>query len=657
MNLWKKLLCSSETPKRMRLFRAFRRLNILSLILMIASLNFSAKAEWENSLKPKGNPIKLPLPVVVNGQPVAGILCPEDATQTDQLAAQELQKWIYEITGATVPIYLGSAPKRNIIIRTDSKLKEDGYSIRANDTQVLLWGGSKRGLMNGVFALLEEDLGCRFYSSNSIVIPKTNTLIIAPITRTNIPPLRIRDPFYSCAFDPEWSLRNRTSAPHARVAEEYGGRMDYDGMFVHTANQIVPPDKYFKTNPDYFAQLKDGTRTTKQLCATHPEVAKLAIAHVREVLKANKNTEILSISKNDNTTVCLCERCVKLRTEEGSDMANQLILVNAVAEAIEKESPKVTIDTLAYLETIKVPKTIRPRKNVAIRLCNDSVGSWNHPFTPAEQCDIAPLLKAWSEVHNRIYIWDYNVNFGHYLAPMPNLDVMAANVRFWMSNKAEGVMLQGGYQGPTERDELKCWVTSKLMWDPTRDEKALTKDFIWGHYGKAAPALEEYEALLNKMRVDFAEQMQSPKKGIHYPMDAPFITQEFVDGATDLFRKAKELAGRDAALIRRIERAMLPILYVQCVRGPTFTGKKYSQVVSDFERIARQEHITRLSEHGPDFEARLDEYKKAGGMINFRKLKPYLIGAGILFSVVLVVVFSRPTKDSAPKASEKPKRK
>ena len=44
-------------------------------------------------------------------------------------------------------------------------------------------------------------------------------------------------------------------------------------------------------------------------------------------------------------------------------------------------------------------------------------------------------------------------------------------------------------------------------------------------------------------------------------------------------------------------------------------------------------------------------------MINFRKLKPYLIGAGILFSVVLVVVFSRPTKDSAPKASEKPKRK
>ena len=551
--------------------------------------------------------------MVVDGQPVAGILLPEDATQNDQQAAGELQKWIHEITGATVPIYLGRAPKRNIIIRTDSKLGEDGYYVGSKDVHVFLRGGTKRGLMNSVFALLEEDLGCRFYSSNSIVLPKTNTLIIAPITRTNIPQLRIRDPFYSCAFDPEWSLRNRTSAPHARVAEEYGGRMDYDGMFVHTANQIVPPDKYFKTNPDYFAQLKDGTRTTKQLCATHPEVAQLAIAHVREVLKTNKNTEILSISKNDNTTVCLCERCVKLRTEEGSDMANQLILVNAVAEAIEKEFPKVTMDTLAYLETIKVPKTMRPRKNVAIRLCNDSVGSWNHPFTPAEHCDIAPLLKAWSAVHNRIYIWDYNVNFGHYLAPMPNLDVMAANVRFWMANKAEGVMLQGGYQGPTERDELKCWVTSKLMWDPTRDEKALTKDFIWGHYGKAAPALEEYEALLNQMRVDFAEQMQSPKKGIHYPMDAPFFTKDFINRATEMFRQAKVLAKNDAALTQRVERAELPILYLKCVRGPEFVGTNYSQVVDDFARIARNEKVSRLQEHGPDFETRLAEFKKQAG--------------------------------------------
>ena len=89
-------------------------------------------------------------------------------------------------------------------------------------------------------------------------------------------------------------------------------------------------------------------------------------------------------------------------------MVNQLVLVNQVAEAIEAEHPDVAIDTLAYLETIQVPKTFRPRKNAVIRLCNDSVGARSRPFTPAERCDVAKLASAWGAAHNRIYIWDYN---------------------------------------------------------------------------------------------------------------------------------------------------------------------------------------------------------------------------------------------------------
>lgn len=581
--------------------------------LLVASLLAGDPAAFaaENPLQPKGPASRIPFPLVIDGQPVAGLLCPEDATPSDKQAAAELQKWVKEITGATLPIRFGGGPGVNLLIRTDSRFGDDGYTIRSKDWTVFLWGGPKRGLINGVYALLEEDMGCRFYTPESVLIPKTNTLIISPITRTNIPQLRIRDPFYSCAFDPEWSIRNRTSAPHAKVPEEFGGRMDYDGMFVHTAAAIVPAEKYFQSHPEYFALGKDGARTKAQLCATHPDVAALAIAHVEEVLQKSPNTEIISISKNDNTTVCRCDRCTKIREEEGSDMANQLVLVNRVAEAIEKTHPRVTIDTLAYLETIKVPKTMRPRKNVAIRLCNDNVGSWKRPFTPAAQCEIATQLRAWTAVHPRIYIWDYNVNFSHYLAPMPNLDIMAANIRFWMSNKVEGVMLQGGYQGPAERDELKCWVTSKLMLNPDLDENVLARDFIRGHYGPAAPALEDYEKLLQQLRVDFAKEMESPKGGIRYPMDAPFLNQEFVSRAQEIFARAKTLAAGDAVLLKRIERAQLPILYVQCVRGPEFVGEKYAQVLSEFERIARQEKVTHLRERrGPELDARLEEFKK-----------------------------------------------
>ena len=296
------------------------------------------------------------------GRALGAICYPENPTPLETNAAAELRYWIKEITGTALEIKSGKPAKGSVSIRTDRSLGDEGYGITVERGGIVLSGGKARGVFNAVFALLEEDLGCRFYANDSIRLPRTNTLVIAPVARRYRPQLKIRDPFYASAFDPVWSLRNRSNAPNAPVPEGQGGHMDYGGMFVHTAAQMVPPDKYFKEHPDYFAQQADGTRTAAQLCATHPDVVKICIEHVRNVLKNNPHTEILSVSKNDVQLSCLCERCKKLRDAEGSDMANQLFLVNQVAEAIEPDYPEVTIDTLAYLETIQVPKTVRPRQ-------------------------------------------------------------------------------------------------------------------------------------------------------------------------------------------------------------------------------------------------------------------------------------------------------
>lgn len=588
--------------------RAMRNTALFCLGVAASLLCAGAQAEWVNALKPPGKPAGK-ITVVKAGKARGAIQLPEHPTPQETSAGAELQHWIKEMTGAAVPVNSGKGGHGRIVIHTDNTLGDEGYAISISRGAIILSAGKTRGVMNAVFALLEEDLGCRFYANDSIRLPHTNTLVIAPVARRHVPQLKLRDPFYACAFDPLWSLRNRANAPNAAVPEEQGGHMDYANMFVHTAAQIVPPEKYFKEHPDYFAQQADGTRTTAQLCPTHPDVAGIAIDYVRQVLRDNPHTEIVSVSKNDVQVMCLCERCRKLRDAEGSEMANQLFLVNQVAAAIEQEHPEVVMDTLAYLDTIRVPKTARPRRNVAIRLCNDAVGAWNLPFTPAAQCEAASLVGAWSAVHNRIYIWDYNVNFSHYLAPMPNLDVMAANIRFWIKNHAEGVMLQGGYQGPAERDQLKSWVSAKLLWNPAWDEKALTRDFIEGHYGQAAPALEEYEALLQRLRTEHAKDFAAPPGGIRYPMDAPFLTSTFVNQATAIFAQARALAGGDDELLRRVERAELPILYVQCARGPAFVGNSYAQVVAEFERIARREKIQYLEEGSTDFERKLAGYK------------------------------------------------
>ena len=583
---------------------------IVVLLLILNGGLSAAPAEWQNSLKPKGSKAGDVI-LVDNGKARCAIQIAERATEPEKKAAEELQVWIEQITTARVEITIQDTGPA-VQIRRDPALGEEGYRIAIDGDDLVLAGGTGRGTINAVYALLEEDLGCRFYTNEAIKLPTNKTLVVQPVARSYIPQLRQRDPYYSAAFDATWSLRNRTNTSRALVGEEYGGHIDFDVLFLHTHLALLPPAIYLEkeNHPDYYSLSKSGERYKEQLCPTHPDVTRIITTNVLKTLKESPHTEIVSVSKNDNMEICHCERCSSLRAAEGdSDIACQLVLVNAVAEAVEQEFPNVVVSTLAYEETLQIPKTIRPRKNVAIQLCNGYAGGCSHPFTPAEQCDVADAVTAWANWHDQIYVLDYAVNFHHYFAPIPNLDVIASNIRFWVKNHAKGVMILGGYQGPSESDELRAWVMSKLLWDPSRDEKELVQDFIFGHYGSAAPAIAEYWELQNHLRETQTAAMAAPQGGIYFSIDAPFLTEDFLTQAAEIFTRAKRLAADNAEVLRRVERAELPILYVKLARGQASTKPDGIDILTRFERIARREGVTTLREGTADFETTLAKWK------------------------------------------------
>ncbi len=235
---------------------------------------------------------------------------------------------------------------------------------------------------------------------------------------------------------------------------------------------------------------------------------------------------------------------------------------------------------------------------------------WSHPFTPARESDIfAPAMHDWARVHDQIHIWDYCVNFSHYTAPMPNFEVVADNIRFFVENNCTGVMLQGAYQSAgAERELMRCWVFGKLLWDPSLDVDALTEDFIWGYYGKAAPAILEYDQLLQQAGRDHAESLAAPKGGIRYPMDSEFLSRDFLWRAEGLFDRAEELAENDE-IRQRVELARVPIMYVNLVRGPAFVGEGYAALIDRFEAIAERESITHIREGAPDVKNKIKKWR------------------------------------------------
>lgn len=260
----------NHTTRRASRTKRVPLLATLSLMLVcgrITAGDVEPSAGWRNALKPAGQPAP-PLTLVTDAAPRYAILLPARPTPPERKAAGDLQHWLKRITGGELAVVgedrLPPGASRFISIGATDLLRrsgggdcrdlaDEGYEIAVEGEHLLLRGGRTRGAVNAVYALLEEDLGCRWYARDGGTLPEARTLTLSVTPRSYVPRLKLRDPYYHVSFDPAWSLRNRTNAPGAAVPEEFGGHVDYGGYFVHTHADLLPPGQFFKDHPGYFA--------------------------------------------------------------------------------------------------------------------------------------------------------------------------------------------------------------------------------------------------------------------------------------------------------------------------------------------------------------------------------------------------------------------
>ena len=599
---------------------------IMAVLMANAAPAVAGDAGWTNSLAPRG----VPGPEVTlarDGKTAYRILLPRRPTTQETKGAEELAVWLQEMTGAHFPAVREGTPDavggRVISVGRTRRLaelalpegaadlREEGYGIAQRGQDLFLFGASRRGPLYAVYSFLEEDLGCRWYTRGTHTIPHAPTLTCRPVSRTFVPPLEIRDPFYWDAFEAEWSLRNRTNSPRAPVPSEWGGHMQAP-WFTHGFNDVLSQSA-FHEHPEYFATI-DGRKSNRQLCLTHPAVFRITVEKVREALAANPHARLLSVADYDGGGHCECPDCKALDDANGSPAGSLITFVNRVAENIESDFPDVKISTLAYLDRIDAPTRVRPRRNVAIQLCND-LHSWRWPLTDFTRGHrelskrYRDAVAAWSTISQTVHVWDYFTNFSHYMGPIPNMHVLAPSVDYYMEHEVKGIMFQGSYQGPgASRAPLRSWVMAKLLWDPSRDVDGLQRDFIRGYYAESAPPLEAYNEFLNRLGMENRDAVTEEMGGIRFGMDAPFLDRSFLRRAAGFLRDAESRARTDETR-RRVRLARLPLLYVKMVRGPAFAGDGYTALLDEFEAITRLEGVNYTREGGPDVKEKIDYWR------------------------------------------------
>ncbi len=534
------------------------------------------------------------------GQSAYRIVVSDDASVSTRHGAEELRTFLQQMTGVELPIVsdrevasaheiiLGdNARLRSLGVEVDfSALGREGYVLRTVGQHLVIAGGEPRGTLYGVYGLLEDHLGCRWFTPDLSRIPQLPRLLLPQLDEQRVPALEYREPFTFDCFDGDWCARNRVNSSRGHLEARHGGKIRFgDGFFVHTFANLVPPDKYFAEHPEYFSlvggQRQDGYA---QLCCTNEEVIRLCTEGVLRAMRAQPEAFVFSVSQNDTDKHCECPACQALAQQEDSQIAPVLQLVNRVAESVEKEFPDKAIETLAYQWTRRPPKQMRPRPNVIIRLCSIEC-CFAHPLGT---CDCAANrafcrdLEGWSKVSQRLWVWDYTTNFAHYLLPFPNQRVRNDNIQLLVKNHVTGIFEQDTYETPhSELAALGGYLTAKFLWNPDYDEETAMSEFLAAYYGPAAAAVRRYIDLLH----DRVER-ENIHVMIYVPVTHPHLTDELLAQADALWQEAERLAAPDAAVLRRVQLSRMSVDYAIVERARAGAGRSAAAADDDAPILA-----------------------------------------------------------------------
>lgn len=540
------------------------------------------------------------------GKTQAQIVVAEDASPSTRYAAEELQRFLKEMSGAELPIVTDSAPvkKHEIILGKNAHLYpanvsidfdalgKEGYILRTTNRHLIIAGGEPRGTLYGVYGLLEDHLGCRWFTPATNRIPKKVGIFkIRALHEKVTPELEYREPFTKDCFDGDWCARNRMNGNTASLTEKHGGKVTYFG-FVHTFNSLVPPEKYFAEHPEYFSMVK-GQRIQDhtQLCCTNEEVVRIVIEEIKRWMREHPEATVFSVSQNDWGNYCECGKCAALAKQEDSQIAPVLSLVNRVAEAVKDEFPDKVIDTLAYQWTRKPPKTMRPAPNVIIRLCSieccfaHSFEKCNHPDNKKFVKDV----KGWATMCDRLWVWDYVTSFSHYLVPFPNLRVRDDNIRFLAKHNVTGIFEQDVYTTLNgELSPLSGYLNAKLLWNPHYDKDKAIKEFCRAVYGKAAKPILKYIDLIHD---------EVENRNIHMDIwigpEHRHLNDALLAEADTLWNQAETAVANDPETLERVRVARLSVDYAILERIRARSVNAYTMDHEHFKVILDPEFLAR----------------------------------------------------------------
>jgi len=571
------------------------------------------------------------------------IVVGEDALPSEYYAAEEFQSHFARAGGGNLAIVKTvDRPDRHVFIGPSKAMRESpvGFStdefgpedlrIVVRDRNIAVAGGRPRGTLYGVYTFLEDYLGVRFLTADHTHVPRIGRWrVIGPVDKFYHPPLEFRWSFYGETNHPEFAARLRNNVnvlpgwtrPYDLANfPKLGGRTAQD-LISHSFYKLIPMEKYAKDHPEYYAMI-DGELIARikssrgpyeikspdrfvygiQPCLTNPDVLRIVTEAVLDEFKSHPQIANISVGQNDGKKYCRCPRCAAIDRREDTPMGSLLTFVNAVADEVARKYPGKMVGTLAYAHTQKPPKKLKARPNVQIQIASINSCMIHRIDDPTCRRNVVffKRLRRWKQHCENIYVRGYNHNLSHNQLPWPNLRTIGPYIRVLAANNVKGIFMQAtGSSTGNEFSDLRNYVTSRLLWDPSRSGRELMDEFLNLHYGRAAPPIRQFINLIhNQAEASGLHCRSCEGRAKEYGLD-----ESTAEAGLKLFAEAIKLAENETVR-KRVEKASVcayrlaiePIWDVQDKdKLDPALAERMRPLVRRFFELCRKHGLTRIN--------------------------------------------------------------
>ncbi|MEW6359695.1 MAG: DUF4838 domain-containing protein [Planctomycetota bacterium] len=490
--------------------------------------------------------------IVSQGRSDATIVLSPDAAPAERFAAQELQRYVRQITGVTLPIGGMSRQGPHIFVGTVEHVSKQvflwDFIASLDEETVVVWprggdlvlaGGSPRATLWAVYDLLER-LGCRFYRPDSMCSKRSNEIvpqqpfISLPRTQTvSKPNFRYRidtiEPlcrdlklFPHVAQRIDWLAKQRINtlrAPfqfvnHPTVVEETRKR----GMQIVTGGgdalpYLMPFEKHGKAHPDWFMEVGDLKITDIGNAKAAEEFCK----NLCEFMTKNPQVAAVAVWMPDT------DQWVR-----GGDRASHLsatetyiTFINRAAKALAEAAPDRRLMCIACGSTLEPPMRVKPEgENLWLEFA--APGCRQHAINDPACSDVAAghvnarnleWLRRWREINPGI-LTSYEYSEAAFGPAMPDIvaNKLAADLRCLKEEQVVGLF--------DPMPPFAMWtyapdatVRRSLLWDVEADPGALLDDYCAHVFGDHADAARQCYNILhgaNLWQFGYHQQFRRP---------------------------------------------------------------------------------------------------------------------------------------------------